>query len=140
MAIFHGNEGSLTFGGTAFGDAGLAYAKHCFSWTLNYTREFKDATEYTDSPTEDTAWHTWLPELGSWGVTFNCYVDDTDTRIGLLTNNMVTQANIRLFHDATHYWAGVVYCHNVSDDTDANGVPVLRIECIGTGSLTPNGW
>jgi predicted secreted protein len=99
------------------------------SWTLDYTVDMLDTTDFGDSGVR-----SYLSGCSSWSGTFEGYKDGTpeDVTTG-------TACTLKLYEtqETDEYWTGSAYITAVHPATSFDGIASYSYNFQGTGALTP---
>jgi len=128
MTTYAGKEGSVTFAGTAIGEA--------HSWTLNADVEMLDDTVMGDD------WKTVKGGLGSWSGTATAYLDYDNAQqaaaiVDILVASPTGDSVALVFLTATgKTFLGSALVSNVSFDASKDGLVGVSFTFTGNGQLT----
>jgi len=100
------------------------------SWTLDYTLDILDTTDFTDGNATNAA-RTFVPGLSSWSGSFEGYKDGEPQALGFAAT-----VTLKLEEDATHFWTGDAYITGVHENAAVDGVVTISYDFQGTGELT----
>lgn len=124
MAHLAGKAGAV-FTGTA-GDGDEAEVGDCKSWSLDYT---VDALETTDF--EDAGVRSYIPGCSGWSGSFEQVKDGAPTTIGSLVKIQLKESDT-----ATQKWEGDAILTGVHPSVSFDGVVTYTYDFQGSGTLT----
>jgi len=102
------------------------------SWTLDYTVDILDTTDFADGAATNAA-RTFIAGLSSWSGTFEGLKDGAPYA---LTFDGATTQTIKLEEDATHSWSGECLITGIHPNVSVDGVVTYTYDYQGTGELT----
>lgn len=102
------------------------------SWTLDYTVDMLDTTDFADGGTTPYP-RTFLPGLSSWSGTFDVVKGSAPQALGVSS----TPINLNLEEvDNTTYWRGSAFITGIHASTAVDGLVTYTYDFQGTGELT----
>lgn len=125
MAHIAGKSGAV-FIGTA-GDGDEAEVGDCKSWSLDYT---VDALETTDF--EDDGVRSYVPGCSGWSGSFDQVKDGVPEGIGTLIKLQLKESDT-----ADQLWEGDAIITGVHPSTSFDGIVTYTYDFQGSGALTP---
>jgi len=100
------------------------------SWTLDYTVDMLDTTDFTDGNTTNSQ-RTFIPGLSQWSGSFEGYKDGAPQGLGFSA-----AVTLKLEEDGTYFWTGSAYITGLHETTSVDGVITISYDFQGTGELT----
>uniref|UniRef100_A0A6M3IPB5 Putative tail protein n=1 Tax=viral metagenome TaxID=1070528 RepID=A0A6M3IPB5_9ZZZZ len=100
------------------------------SWTLDYTVDMLDTTDFTDGNATNAA-RTFKPGLSTWSGSFEGYKDGAPQGLGFASS-----VTLKLEEDSTYFWTGSAYITGLHETTAVDGVITISYDFQGTGELT----
>lgn len=106
------------------------------SWSLNVTRELREARVFQDA----SAGASWVENAGSfrsWSGSMGGYYDDNDETINDNVIGSVERATLHLYENRgtlTNYWYGLAW-FEMSQDTPSDDFAELSADFTGDGPL-----
>ena len=100
------------------------------SWTLDYTIDMLDTTDFTDGNTTNSQ-RTFIPGLSSWSGSFEGYKDGAPQGLGFSSS-----VTLKLEEDGTYFWTGSAYITGLHESSSVDGVITISYDFQGTGELT----
>jgi len=100
------------------------------SWTLDYTVDMLETTDFTDGGATNAA-KTYIPGCSQWSGSFEGYKDGAPDGLGFSAS-----VALKLEEDATYFWTGSAYITGLHETADVNGVITISYDFQGTGELT----
>jgi len=102
------------------------------SWTLDYTVDMLDSTDFTDGNTTNSQ-RTFMPGLSAWSGSFEGAKDGAP-----LALSFSTPVHITLQESATsgQGWVGMVYITGIHPSVSVDGLVTYSYDFTGQGELT----
>ena len=127
MAHLAGRGGNVSIGAGA--GTAIVGVK---SWTLDFTVDMLDTTDFVDGAATDAA-RTFLPGLSTWSGTFEVVKEAAPQALGTSS----TSININLEElDDTTYWRGAAFITGIHASVSVDGLVMYTYDFQGTGNLT----
>lgn len=125
MGHYAGRGGDVSIGS----DAGTTVAG-VRSWTLDYTVDMLDTTDFVDGGTTPYP-RTFLPGLSTWSGSFELIKEDAPETLGT-----ATAINLNLEEVAgTTYWRGSAFITGIHVSVSVEGLVLYTFDFQGTGGL-----
>jgi len=102
------------------------------SWTLDYTVDVLDTTDFADGAATNAA-RTFIAGLSQWSGTFEGLKDGAPYA---LTFDGAALQSIKLEEDATHFWGGECLITGIHPNVSVDGVVTYAYDFQGTSALT----
>lgn len=120
MSHLSGKAGFVSITGDATGVAGIK------SWTIDYTADVLETTDFADAGVK-----TFVVGGSGWSGTFEGLKDAAPIALG--TGGSIS---LRLYENATLYWAGTAFITGISAAAANDGVVTYSYTFQGTAGLT----
>ena len=101
------------------------------SWTIDYTVDMLDTTDFADGNATNAA-RTFKPGLSQWSGSFEGYKDGAPQALGTSS----TAVTLKLEEDSTYFWTGSAYITGIHENTAVDGIITISYDFQGTGELT----
>lgn len=101
------------------------------SWTLDYTVDMLETTDFADGAATNAA-KTFLPGLSGWSGSFEGYKDGAPITLGF----SATPVTLKLEEDSTLFWQGSAFITGIHANTSVDGIITYAYDFQGTGELT----
>lgn len=105
------------------------------SWTLDYTVDTLDTTDFADGAATNAA-RTFIAGLSQWSGTFEGLKDGAPYA---LTFDGSALQTIKLEEDGSLNWSGECLITGIHPNVSVDGVVTYTYDFQGTGALTPSG-
>lgn len=100
------------------------------SWTLDYTVDILDTTDFADSGTSPYS-RTFVPGLSGWSGSFEGYKTTSPITLGTSSSSIT----LRLEEDGSRYWEGQAFITGIHANTAVDGIVTYAYDFQGTGDL-----
>jgi len=125
MAHLSGKAGNVYY--TSTGATATTIVAGMKSWTLDFTMDALDTTDFGDSGHK-----TYIPGLDGWSGTFEGFKDGVPVVLG-----SVSLLELRETTATTQLWAGAAIITGLHESVAVDSVASLTYDYQGTGVLTP---
>jgi hypothetical protein len=133
MAVITGVKGSIAFSSWDAGDTAIPTA-NVFAWTLREEQTLRDISQY------GVKYSTWVPDQYTWSIELQGYLDDANTKPGMVNFVSATVSLKPNSDEAARSFSGNFFVEKLNFLVSVEGLNSFDAVLRGTGTLTLGGW